>query len=246
VVKTHPDYQVTALLRNVPADFSKRYPNVTIVKGDYDSTDIISKAASEAEVVVRTCSTPTLTREIETDCCADNGNSDHSASLEAIVSGLLSRSGPSFLIHLSGTGIIADWRDPTYLGKLNPKVWSDVDDIDSITSRPDGELHRHTDKFIQESADKHGDKLKTAIMCPPDIYGPGRGPGRTQSVYFPLFWKEIQKNESPFYAGKGTNSRSWVHIEDLMTVYMHVIEAAVAGGEGADWGREVQHLFHCR
>lgn len=140
---------------------------------------------------------------------------------------------------MSGTGIVADWRTPTYLGKLNPKIWNDVDDIDAITSRPEGELHQHTDTYLHEVVAKHGDKLKVAIICPPDIYGPGRGPGRTQSVYFPVFWKEIQKVGQPFYAGEGTNTRSWVHIEDLMTVYMKLIEAAVAGGKGADWGREV-------
>lgn len=78
------------------------------------------------------------------------------------------------------------------------------------------------------------------FRCPPDIYGPGRGPGRTQSVYFPVFWNEIKKVGAPFYAGEGTNSRSWVHIEDLMTVYLKLVEAAVAGGGDADWGVKVR------
>ena len=129
------------------------------------------------------------------------------------------------------------------MGKLNPKVWSDIDDIDEITSRPDPELHRNVDKIIQTAAAQHGDKLKTAIMCPPDVYGPGRGPGRTQSVYFPVFCNEIESLGAPFYTGEGTNTRSWVHIEDLMTVYLKLTEAAVAGGKGADWGKEVSLIF---
>jgi hypothetical protein len=103
---------------------------------------------------------------------------------------LLRRSDPSFLIHLGGTGVVADWQDPTYLGKLNPKIWSDIDDIDAITSLPDGALHRNVDKIIQEAAAANGEKLKTAIVCPPDIYGPGRGPGRTQSIYIPAYLDE--------------------------------------------------------
>ena len=154
---------------------------------------------------------------------------------------MLKRSEPSFLIHLSGTGIVADWHDPTYLGKLNPKIWSDIENIDEITSRPDGELHRNTDKIIQQAAAEHGEKVKTAVVCPPDIYGPGRGPGRKQSVYFPVFLDEIKSVGAPFYAGEGTNTRSWVHIEDLMTVYMELIESAADGGKGADWGREVEY-----
>ena len=54
IVKAHPEYDITVLLRNVPADFEKRYPKVKIVKGDYDSFDIISDAASKANIVVRT------------------------------------------------------------------------------------------------------------------------------------------------------------------------------------------------
>ena len=52
-MKKHPEYDVTVLLRSVPNTFSERYPKVKIVKGDFDSFDIISKAASEADVVVR-------------------------------------------------------------------------------------------------------------------------------------------------------------------------------------------------
>jgi nucleoside-diphosphate-sugar epimerase len=160
--------------------------------------------------------------------------------LEAITKGLLSSpSKPAFLIHLSGTGIVADWHDPTYLGKLGPKVWSDISNIDEITSRPDGELHRKTEKYLQSVIAKHHNKLKIAIICPPDIYGPGRGPGRQQSVYFPVFVKEMEKVGPPFYVGEGTNTRSWVHIEDLMTVYSKLVEAAVAGGGNVDWGKEV-------
>lgn len=53
IVNAHPEYEITALLRNVPDGFEKRYPKVTIVKGDYDSFDIISEAASKANIVVR-------------------------------------------------------------------------------------------------------------------------------------------------------------------------------------------------
>ncbi|KAI9714874.1 MAG: hypothetical protein M1820_000163 [Bogoriella megaspora] len=221
VVTSHPEYEVTVLLRNVPSDFSPRYPNVNIVKGDYDSTEIISDAASRADVV---------------DYTADSGNSDHEPSINALIAGLVKRDSKAFLIHLSGTGIVADWDDPTYHGKLNPKVWSDIEDIDSILSLPDHNLHRNTEKIIQNAARQHGDKVKIAIICPPDIYGPGRGPGRTQSVYFPMYYNEIKEVGAAFYPDEGANTRSWVHIEDLMTVYLKLIEDAVAGGERANWG----------
>ncbi|KAK5124408.1 hypothetical protein LTR85_001625 [Meristemomyces frigidus] len=220
IVKRHPEYDVTALLRNVPDNFSTLYPNVNVIHGDYDSFDVIADAAAQANVVIH------------------NGNSDHEPSINALITGLLRRTDPGFLIHLSGTGIVADWQEKTHVGKLNPKIWSDIDNLDEITSRPDRELHRNVDKIIQTAAADHSDNLRTAIVCPPDIYGPGRGPGKTQSAYMPAFLDAIKKLGAPFYAGEGTNTRSWVHIEDLMTVYLKIIEAAAAGGEGADWGQE--------
>ena len=53
----------------------------------------------------------------------------------------------------------------------------------------------------------------------------------------PKFFEASKELGATFYADEGTNTRSWVHIEDLMKVYLGVIEAAVAGGEGADWGK---------
>ena len=169
----------------------------------------------------------------------DSGNSDHEPSIKAIIAGLVQRDSNTFLIHLGGTGVVADWQSPDYLGRLNPKIWSDIENIDEITSLPDEALHRNVDKIILDAGVRHSNKLKTAICCPPDIYGPGRGPGRTSSVYCPVFVEEIKKTGSAFYANEGTNTRSWVHIEDLMTIYLKLVEAAVVGGGNANWGKDV-------
>lgn len=45
---------MTVLLRTIPADFSEQYPNVNIVKGDFESAEILSDAASKADIVIRT------------------------------------------------------------------------------------------------------------------------------------------------------------------------------------------------
>lgn len=221
IVTRHPEYDIHALLRTVPPTFETRYPNVKIVKGDYDSSDILAEAASQADVVVH------------------NGNSDHEASLNALIAGLLRRPTPGFLLHLSGTGIVSDHLEGTYLGKLNPKVWSDVHDIDLIRSLPDEALHRNTEKILHSTAEKQGDRIKIAIICPPDIYGKGKGLVKTSSAYVPLFVNHIKKTgEAPLIYGEGANTRSWVHVNDLMRLYLHIIEAAASGGGNATWGKE--------
>jgi hypothetical protein len=171
----------------------------------------------------------------------DCGNSDHEACVKALLAGLLRRSAdkPSFYIHLSGMGTLCDQFEGTHFGTLNPKVYSDIDDLDYITSLPDFVWHRITDNVIQTTADAHGEHLKCAIVCPGDVYGKGRGLGRTQSMFLPVFQDEALRLGATFYTGEGTNTRSWVHIEDVVQVFLKLVEAAVAGGGNATWGREV-------
>ncbi|KAF2631304.1 NAD(P)-binding protein [Macroventuria anomochaeta] len=212
IATSHPDWSITVLLRRVPPNFTSSYPNIKIVNGDYDSTDLISSAAKEANIVVH---------------C---GDSDHEASLQAIIAGLLRRTTPGHLIHLSGTGIVSDWASPSHLGTLNPKVWSDLDpkDLEEVRSLPDNALHRNTEKILHDAVRRYSDKLHIAIICPPDIYGRGKGLVKMQSALIPLFVKESRALGKVFYYNDGANARSWVHIDDLMRFYLHVVEAAAA------------------
>lgn len=109
----------------------------------------------------------------------DWANCDHVPSATAIAAGLSSSSTPTFLIHTSGTGILcyADQARQTY-GTSSTKIYNDWDDISEVTSLPDKAWHRNVDKIILAA---NGSNVKTAIVCPPTIYGPGRGPGNTYS-----------------------------------------------------------------
>ena len=63
----------------------------------------------------------------------------------------------------------------------------------------------------------------------------------------PKFLNGLKKVGAPFYVGEGTNTRSWVHIEDLVTVYLKLVEAAVSGGGNANWGKTVLYIpFNCK
>nr|POE93510.1 hypothetical protein CFP56_19522 [Quercus suber] len=228
---THPEYSLTVLLRTIPPNFRALYPSVHVVQGDYSSTTTLTQLAQASDIVVH------------------SGDSDHEPSIRALIAGLVSRSTqssttPAFLIHLSGTGIISDQSDPTYHGLRNPHTWSDIHDLPAITSLPDTELHRPVDKIVLAAAAQHSVVLRTAIVCPPDIYGAGRGPGRTRSVFFPAYVHDSRALAAAFQAGDGGNVRAWVHIDDLMALYVHLIEAAAArGGAGADWNGEVTSLL---
>lgn len=209
----HPGWPITVLLRRVPPNFTSTYPHIKILHGDYDARDLISQAAEAADIVVH---------------C---GDSDHEPSLNAIIAGMKKKRVPGHLIHLSGTGIVSDWADETYLGQLNPKIWSDTDAacLNEIRSLPATALHRNTEKILHSAVQSHSAELNIAIMCPPDIYGRGHGLVKTQSALIPLLVRESKKLGAVFFFGEGENTRSWVHIDDLMRVYLRVVDAAAAG-----------------
>ncbi|KAJ7126766.1 NAD(P)-binding protein [Mycena epipterygia] len=212
ITSAHPEYSITAILRKVPQRYVDTYPRVKTIVGDYNSAEILAKAASESDIVIHA------------------GDSDHKAAMEALLAGLGRRTTPAFLIHLSGTACISDVYSGNF-GVLNPRVWSDVDDIEELGKLPEDRIHRHVDKLVLEAAATHGAHIHTAIMCPPDVYGKGHGPGLTQSFMAPFFYDAILGYKSAFYLAKGENVRSLVHIEDLMSLYVRLVEEAVTSLE---------------
>jgi nucleoside-diphosphate-sugar epimerase len=225
LVERHPEYAITAFVRKTPEGFEAKFPQVNLVHGTWDDAEILKKAASEADIIIQ---------------C---GNSDHTGAVTALLEGAASgKEGKGYYIHLSGTGLIADFLDPNgkeFRGKLNPKVYDDLENVEEVLNRPDGTPHRHTDKIIQEAGSKHSSVLGTAIVAPPDIYGKGTGPVKVESVYFPAFIGEAKKVGATFYYGEGENRRGWTSVGSVVEVFVRLVEEAVKGGGSATWGREV-------
>ncbi|OJD38682.1 nucleoside-diphosphate-sugar epimerase [Diplodia corticola] len=129
-------------------------------------------------------------------------------------------------------------------------------------------LHGETERIVREAwmreeeeedekdGDEAGVRVRTAVVRPPDIYGRGLGVGRKTSAYMPWFVKEIlgggggggeeggEGVGAAFFVGEGQNRRGWVHLLDLMGLYLRLVEKAVEDGEGGGdgpteaWGRE--------
>lgn len=105
----------------------------------------------------------------------DAGDMDHPGCVNAVLSGLdlrTRRQEKSFLLHLTGTGCISDERTNPWDGKLNHLTWNDVEDIQKIYDLPDEALHHKIDKQIMDASNEF---LKTACICPSDVYGQGNG-----------------------------------------------------------------------
>lgn len=188
----------------------------------------------------------------------DFADCDHVAAATAIANGAKHHtpSNPLFLIHTSGTGILTveDQRAKTY-GIERPKEYNDWEGVEELTHHlPDDAFHRNVDKIILEIGRRSRAQadgaaaVKTAIVCPCTIYGPGRGPGNTRSQQAYLLAEAVLKRKKGLLVGEGKNIWHQVHVQDLSEVYLALGEEAAAslakntsggGRQGkATWGDE--------
>ncbi|KAK0953315.1 hypothetical protein LTS01_024443, partial [Friedmanniomyces endolithicus] len=222
IIDAHPEYEITALVRNSDkgAQVAAVYPKVSLVYGDLDSTDLLTKEASKADIVCHFA------------------NADHAPAATALTTGLATHpaSNPGFLIHTSGTGILlyADIRSATY-GEASPKIYDDLDNVAEITSLPDDAPHRPVDKIVLGAGEEFGGRVRTAIVCPPTIYGSGRGAGNRVSHQLPELCRVTLERGYGVQVGKGLTRWGNVHVHDLSDLYVKLVEEAAAGGSTAEW-----------
>ncbi|KAK5098722.1 hypothetical protein LTS08_006100 [Lithohypha guttulata] len=229
LVQAHPDWDITCSVRNSEkgAKIAKEFAHIKLVYGTLDDVDMIEEEASKADIVYHFA-----------DC-------DHIPSAEAIIRGLARRetSTPGWYIHTSGT-LILGWKsqkDNTF-GETQAKVYNDLDGVDELVNLPDGAAHRHVDKIVLAAAKNHPGRIKTAIVCPPCIWGGGRGPGNQRSVQLYKSAETMLKRQQGFMINKGKNVWHHVHVGDLAKLYLLLGEAAVAGGPPATWDDQGYYL----
>ena len=94
------------------------------------------------------------------------------------------------------------------------------------------------DKIVLAAGHDASDRVKTAIVCPPTIFGPGRGPGNTRSAQAYRLASAVIKRKKGIQVGEGKNIWHSVHVQDLSDLFLAVGEAAAGGGGKATWGDE--------
>ncbi|KAL4768331.1 transcription factor/nuclear export subunit protein 2-domain-containing protein [Aspergillus nidulans var. acristatus] len=229
VTQAHPDWEISVLVRNKEKGekLASEYPNVRVVQGDLDSAAIIEEETKNADIVFH---------------CAD---CDHVASATAIAKGASHHTPekPLWLIHTSGTGILTveDFRTNTW-GLERAKQHDDWDGVDELLNLPDDSLHRNVDKIVIEAGRRAPDSVKVAIVCPPTIYGPGRGPGNQKSVQAYWLAAAVLKRKKGFLVGEGKNVWHQIHVQDLSDLYRRLGDAAAAGGGKATWNDKGYYL----
>lgn len=223
-IQKHPEWEYTALVRNSDkgAKVAAAFAKVKLVYGDLDSVDLIEEEASKADIVY------------------NFANCDHEASAKAIVKGMAKHGSTSFLIHTSGTGVLClETLQKKAFGDELTKTYNDWEGIKELTSLPDEAVHRNVDKIVLAAG---SDSLKTAIVCPPTIYGEGRGPDNQRSIQAYKATEGMLKQKRGFMVGNGKNVWHQIHVADLSDLYLLLGEAAANGGAPATWNDQGYYL----
>lgn len=155
--------------------------------------------------------------------------------------GLISRSQdpPGYLIHTSGTGILTVTDGArTIFGEASATVYDDWEGIEQVRSLPDWAPYRNVEKILLAAGTEHRSKIKTAIVCPPIVYGQGRGPGNDRSIQVPELSRCTLEKKKGIQFGAGRNHWTNVHIHDLSDCYLALVEAAIDHGGKATWGQD--------
>ncbi|KAJ5124939.1 uncharacterized protein N7515_008764 [Penicillium bovifimosum] len=239
LVAKHPEFSYTALVRSTEKaeKVKAQYPSIRTVIGGLDDSALIEKESAAADIVLHT---------------ADS--SDHVGAAKAIIAGLVaghSKENPGYWLHTGGTGILTyEDTDKNEYGNRSEHVYNDWDGVDELLNLPDHAFHRNVDKLVLEAAAKHSDVLRTALVCPPTIYGTGRGPisQRSRQVY-ELAKLTIRQQKGPII-GAGQSITNHIHVHDLSDVYARLVDAAIAGRtDDGLWGPRAYYLTengeHC-
>jgi nucleoside-diphosphate-sugar epimerase len=81
-------------------------------------------------------------------------------------------------------------------------------------------------RYVRQGAIEKG--VRSVVICPAMIYGTGRGP-QPDSDQLPKLIALSRQVGAGVYFGKGLNRYSNVHIDDLVELYLLVIEKAPGG-----------------
>ncbi len=218
--------------------------------GTLDDTELLEEEAKKANVVLSEFSITfchigehTLIEDklMHAPESIDFADADHEAAATALCKGLAAHSpeDPGYLIHTSGTAILVvdDIQAKTY-GWAADKVYDDWDGLAVVTSLPDDAPHRNVDKAVLNASEDPSGPLKTAIVCPPVIYGKGRGPGNQRGHPPYELARCTIENKEGLQVKQGENFWPNVHVYDLSDCYLKLVEAAAKGEENVTWNKE--------
>ncbi|QHN05145.1 NAD-dependent epimerase/dehydratase family protein [Granulicella sp. WH15] len=193
-------HAVTGLVRSEEKALLLRERGVEPVIGSLDDFAVLTQAAQAADAVIHAAS------------------AEHADSVVTLIAAL--ERTEKTLIHTTGSSIVADSAGGEFAGSVY--FTEDTYSEPVPFRRPRVAINR----LVREAALDKG--IRGIVICPPMIYGTGRGlnPNSEQLPKLAALAKQLGAG---VYFGKGLNRYSNVHIDDLVELYLLVLEKAPGG-----------------
>jgi nucleoside-diphosphate-sugar epimerase len=164
------------------------------------------------------------------DAVINAADADHKGAVAAMLPVLRNKA----FIQTSGSGIVADCAG----GELNDQVYEDDTPVKPLAARVD----RVALNGLVLGAAKDG--VRSIVIAPPMIYGQGTGVN-PNSIQVPRMIAVARKHGVAKYVGRGANTWSNVHVEDLADLYVKALQDAPAGSFYYVEGGEASMLQVC-
>ncbi|KAG9098722.1 hypothetical protein FRC06_006042 [Ceratobasidium sp. 370] len=210
LAKAYPSTKISALVRS-PGDatsVSAVGPCVRVVQGSHADLELITTESSSADVVFQV------------------SDPDDLALTQAIVAGLKARKEVNgkrgILVHTTGTATIKDEGRGEFTDEY--PTWDDINTA-ALKSIDTNAPHRIVDLEAIKAHDE--DIADVYVICPATIYGVGTGPVRRTSVQIPKLVEIFLETRRAEYVSKGTNIWSNIHVQDLVQVFLLILDHAV-------------------
>ncbi|KAI9061105.1 NAD-P-binding protein [Trametes sanguinea] len=216
-------FEISTLVRDPAKAKVIEELGVKTVVGSFTDQDKLSALAEDAHVVIHTADA-----------------ADNLEALNAILKGMKNRHEKTgdlpHLIHTSGAGVFIqlDARD-------EKTIYSD-DDLSAIEALPPTAFHRNVELLVVD-ADETGRYARTHIVTPTLVYGLGHGPLFDAGVANPLtmavnfFVRAALKRGSVGVKDEGRAVWANVHIDDLVDLYVGLLDAILSDPEKVSHGR---------
>jgi nucleoside-diphosphate-sugar epimerase len=240
----HPEYSYTALVRTAEKGKSvtDKFPKVKTVQGDNDSSDLLKEEASKADIVIREFLLPLDWSIKYTNNTTDTADaSDHEAAAKSIAEGLASghtASKPGYWLHTGGTGILTYFDSSAdKFGEHTDKVFDDLDGVHELINLPQKAFHKNVDQIVINAGTNASGVVKTAIICPPTIYGDGRGPSLTRGRQVYELARSVLEIQAAPIIGGGKAMWNNIHVHDLARAFVLLVEEAASNNTNPKlWG----------
>lgn len=191
-------YRVVGLARSEARAAALEDRGVASVLGSLDDADFLRDQARDADAVINAA------------------DAEHAGAVEALLAGLAGSD--KLFIQTSGSSIVGDLAE----GRPGEAVYDEDTAFEPLPGRANRVALNNR---VLEAA---SDGLRSLVIAPTLIYGPGRGVN-PDSIQVPWLVALAKKHGRARHIGPGENLWANVHIDDLVDLYLLALEKAPAG-----------------